>query len=201
MYNPTRDIIEKNIGPITGEYVVVYDLESPASRKLTELYREVLPEARYSEFGSPYAVEAHPERAEELKALLISLPADSLVVMIQTTNFRLSDFRVRLELGQHGVHCVEHNHLGYLEPAETETYIEALRYRTSEYTRATQRLDALRQAHDTGAIIAPTGERLVFGKLEEFRGNTGDYSESRIRGGTFPIGEAFSEAVDLSSVS
>jgi aminopeptidase len=201
MPHPVHDILHKNIWPITGEIVVMYDLESPLSCELTEAYRSALPDATYFQFGSPGAVEAHAENAEKLKAILIALPTDSLVVMIQSANFRLSDFRVRLELSQYGIHCIEHNHLGYLAPEESSTYIKALEYRTSKYVKKTAELERLRLTHTSGAIVSPSGERLEFGELEAFRGNTGDYSESRVRGGTFPIGEAFSEAVDLSSVS
>jgi hypothetical protein len=165
----------------------MYDLESPLSRELTEAYREALPHAAFYEFGSPGAVVAHAENAEKLKAMLIALPTDSLVVMIQSANFRLSDFRVRLELSQYGIHCIEHNHLGYLTPEQSPTYIRALEYRTPEYVSKTAELERLRLAHSSGTIVAPTGERLEFGALERFRGNTGDYSQDRVRGGTFPI--------------
>ncbi len=119
----------------------MYDLESPLSRELTRAYRTALPEATFYEFGSPGAVVAHAENAEKLKAMLIALPTDSLVVMIQSANFRLSDFRVRLELGQYGVHCIEHNHLGYLTLEQSPTYIQALEYRTPEYVKLTQELE------------------------------------------------------------
>ena len=37
--------------------------------------------------------------------------------------------------------------------------------------------------------------------MERARGNTGDYTHSEHKGGTFPIGEIFTEAIDLESVS
>ena len=45
------------------------------------------------------------------------------------------------------------------------------------------------------------GEFLTFGALEKIRGNTGDYTETVNKGGTFPIGEIFTEAVDLSDLN
>ena len=62
----------------------------------------------------------------------------SLVILVQSTNFRITDFRIRLELFQYGIHCIEHNHLGYYPDEQVTTYIRALQYRTPAYIEATK---------------------------------------------------------------
>ncbi len=52
---------------------------------------------------------------------------------MQSTSFRLSDFRIRLELFHRGIDVLEHNHLGYIPEEQFETFIDSLEYHTPEY--------------------------------------------------------------------
>ena len=54
---------------------------------------------------------------------------------MQSTNFRLSTFRIRLELFHLGIHVVEFNHLAYIQEGEFTTFATSLSYQTPEYTR------------------------------------------------------------------
>ncbi len=74
-------------------------------------------------------------QVEILKNELISLPAGSIVILIQSTNFRLSTFRIRLELFHLGIHVVEFNHLAYILESEFATFATSLSYNTPEYIR------------------------------------------------------------------
>jgi hypothetical protein len=74
-------------------------------------------------------------QVDSLKNELTSLPAGSIVVLVQSTNFRLSTFRIRLELFHLGIHVVEFNHLAYILDTEFDTFADSLMYRTSEYVR------------------------------------------------------------------
>jgi hypothetical protein len=76
---------------------------------------------------------AHEARVDSIKNELISLPKGSIAVLIQSTNFRLSTFRIRLELFHRGIHVIEHNHLAYIPEEQFETFIHSLEYRTPEY--------------------------------------------------------------------
>jgi hypothetical protein len=72
---------------------------------------------------------------EIIKNELIGLPADSIVILVQSTNFRLSTFRIRLELFHLGIHVVEFNHLAYILESEFATFATSLAYNTPEYVR------------------------------------------------------------------
>jgi aminopeptidase len=144
---------------------------------------------------------AHEAEIESVKNELISLPPGSIVVLIQSTNFRLSTFRIRLELFHRGIHVIEHNHLAYIPEEQFSTFISALQYRTPEYKKLEQAFSQAFSQADTVMIESVGGSRLTFGPLEPIRGNTGDYSSVENKWWTFPIGEVFTEAIDLSSVS
>ena len=146
---------------------------------------------------------------ESIKNELISLPKGSIVILIQSTNFRLSTFRIRLELFHLGIHVVEFNHLAYIPDGEIDTFIQSLAYRTPEYVRLERRfsdlieknnLDLTGQNPLTTRIESISWDILTFWALEKIRGNTGDYTNVTNKWGTFPIGEVFTEAMDLISV-
>ncbi len=142
---------------------------------------------------------------EDIKNALISLPAWSIVILVQSTNFRLSTFRIRLELFNLGIHVVEFNHLAYIPEWEFTTFITSLSYQTDEYVRQEWvirgLIDANNEAHWNTRIQSVNGEFLTFWSLENIRGNTGDYSGIANKGGTFPLGEVFTESVELSSLN
>ncbi len=138
---------------------------------------------------------------EILKNELISLPKWSIVVLVQSTNFRLSTFRIRLELFHRGIHVVEFNHLAYIPEAEFATFTSSLAYNTPEYVRLQNIIGSYTENSENTRVQSVNGDILTFWPLEKIRGNTGDYSAVENKGGTFPIGEVFTEARDLSSVN
>lgn len=171
-----RDILEKNIIVKPVKKVLIYDTQSGLARMMAEAYTEALgPDAVIYDFD-----QLEVEHVD-LKNTLIGLPAGSLVILVQSTNFRLTDFRIRLELFQHGIHCIEHNHLGYLPPTHYRTYIDALKYRTPDYVRCTNLLNEISSDGQGVAIVDRSGARLEFGPLELFRGNTGDYTQEAVK--------------------
>ncbi len=138
---------------------------------------------------------------EMLKNQLISLPKWSIVILVQSTNFRLSTFRIRLELFHLGIHVVEFNHLAYLKESEFNTFIASLSYNTPEYIRLQNVFQWLSEWVNYTRIISVNSDILTFWPLEKIRGNTWDYSISDNKWWTFPIWETFTEAIDLSSVN
>lgn len=173
--------------------LVVFDTRSELAVTLTSAYRRCLPSATFIDFDAvtPDAIFA------EFSKLA---PAD-LVVLIQSTNFRLEAFRIRVELFKRGFKVIEHPHLGRMPGAQADRYIESLAY-DPVYFRGVGH--ALKQRIDRAAcgVIDSGGERLVFGSpFEPAKLNVGDYSEINNVGGQFPIGEVFTEAQDLEAVN
>jgi aminopeptidase len=174
--------------------VVVYDLHCPLAETLHAAYRNNLPDARFIDFDSV--------EPSEVLAAFAQLAPSSLVVLVQSTNFRLDGFRLRVELFKLGLKVLEHVHLSRMQGEQCGHYIEALAYDSSYYRGVGRALKA-RIDNAPGAVVdSGNGARLVFDSpLESAKLNIGDYSEMNNVGGQFPIGEVFTEARDLEAVS
>lgn len=173
--------------------LVVYDTESPLALALTEAYRRCLPAATFIDF---YSV-----TPEAVKAAFELLAPSDLVVLIQSTSFRLDAFRLRVELFKQSLKVIEHPHLARMEGEEGVYYIESLAYDPVYYHGVGRSLKKLID-QASSAVVDSGGERLVFASpLESAKLNIGDYTEMTNVGGQFPIGEVFTEAQDLEAVN
>lgn len=176
----------------SAQVTVVFDRASELADVLTVAYRIALPNAQFIDF------EAHS--AEEVRSRLESLHAGDLVVLIQSTNFRMDAYRIRVELFKHGLKVIEHPHLARMPGEQVFIYLDSLAY-DADYYRHIGR--GLKKHIDAAprAVIDSGGAQLIFdGPLEDAKLNIGDYSEMKNWGGQFPIGEVFTEARDLSAV-
>jgi aminopeptidase len=206
-----RDILTLAIGHGGQSAVVVYDGRSELSVLLTEAYRRCLPAARFLDF------DAHPAAAV-LDALAPLLPSD-LVVLIQSGNFRLEAFRLRVELFKRGLKVIEHPHLVRMRGAEAAWYVDALAYDPAYYRGVGSALKARIDGAASATVFSGSrndgvggaarisgvpsdGEALVFSsRFEPAKLNVGDYRGMKNIGGQFPIGEVFTEARDLEAVN
>lgn len=138
---------------------------------------------------------------ESIKTELTSLPKGSIVILVQSTNFRLSTFRIRLELFHRGIHVVEFNHLAYIPENQFDTFFLSLLYRTDYYVRLESHFSWLVEKAEETKICSINGDTLTFWKLEKIRWNTGNYEHVENKWWTFPIGEVFTEAINLETVN
>ena len=194
------DEAEKNLRDIltiaiqhTQSAVVVWDGQCELSLALTQAYRRCLPDATFIDFDGV--------SADTVLAAFEKLSPGDLVVLIQSTSFRLDAFRLRVELFKRGLKVIEHPHLSRMPGIEALIYIESLAYDPVYYRGTGNALKARIDAADSG-IIDSGGEQLVFSAgFEPARLNVGDYSKMHNVGGQFPIGEVFTESKDLEAVN
>jgi aminopeptidase len=173
--------------------VIVYDAQCDLAMALTAAYRHCLPDATYIDFDTV--------TPEIILDAFKPLATSDLVVLIQTTSFRLEAFRIRVELFKRGLKVIEHVHLGRLPGTQALHYITSLAYDPAYYHIVGK---ALKQKIDQAkfGIVDSGGEKLVFASpFEDAKLNIGDYSGMRNMGGQFPIGEVFTEAQDLQAVN
>lgn len=250
-----HDILHKNMGYTNEKVYLLYDIESPLAKMLSEAYMSILPEnSETREFKNPpqplyrgglvnpenphtdaqnrvatthnivenekVGLNHHEQNGvitvegsdlerqqmndavvEDIKDSLISLPKWSIVILVQSTNFRLSTFRIRLELFHRGIHVIEHNHLAYIPEEQFETFFQAIQYRTPEYIRLHKSFAKKLENAQKTVIESFNGDKLFFGPVEKCRGNTWDYSDVENKGGTIPLGEVFTEAINLDDVN
>jgi hypothetical protein len=173
--------------------LVVFDSRTALSRALTKAYRRNLPDALFIDFDAMAPA--------DILATFSTLAPSDLVALVQSSNFRLDGYRLRVELFKLALKVIEHVHLGRMPGAQGEHYIEALAYDPAYYRGVGS---ALKQRIDvaTRAEVHGNGNVLVFDSpLEAAKLNVGDYSGMLNVGGQFPIGEVFTESRDLEAVN
>lgn len=178
--------------------VVVFDTASELASALTQAYRHCLPDAHFVDFDK--------HSPGEVLAVLAGLKASDLVVLVQSTNFRLEAFRIRVELFKRGLKVIEHPHLSRMIGAEVGYYIDALAYDPQYFRGVGEQLKTTINQAQSGCIDSGGNEfpeaRLIIGSaFESAKLNVGDYSEMPNVGGQFPIGEVFTEARNLEAVN
>jgi hypothetical protein len=172
---------------------VVFDARCDLSAALTQAYRRCLPRAKFIDFDAV--------SPEIIFAAFAQLSPLDLVVLIQSTNFRLEAFRIRVELFKRSFKVIEHPHLGRMQGEQALYYIESLAYDPLYFRAVGNALKARIDRAEFGAIDSG-GERLVFASsFEPAKLNVGDYTDMKNIGGQFPIGEVFTEAQDLEAVN
>ena len=204
--NATKELLDrakKNVADIIAKAIehkpeegalVIYDTENGLTNILTEAYRNALPNATFLDFNTM-------KSKEETIAEIDKMVAGDLVVLIQTSNFRLDDFRIRLHLFKQKFKVIEHNHLYRNSETVWDVYIDALAYDTDWYRGLGRRLQSKLASTDSLVITGKDATLTVTGGLESPKPNLGDYAGMENIGGTFPIGEVFTESLDFSKMS
>lgn len=174
--------------------LVVYDRRCALNEALTEAYRRSLPDGRFIDFDTV--------APEDVLAAFAELGQHDLVVLIQSTSFRLEAFRIRIELFKRGLKVIEHVHLSRMPGEQGLHYIASLAYDPAYYRGVGRALQARINAAPSAVVDSGAGALLRFDSpLEAAKLNIGDYSGMNNVGGQFPIGEVFTEAQDLEAVN
>ena len=173
--------------------LIIYDTQCPLAIALTTAYQRILPTAVYMDFETL--------SAKEILSAFKQLSPSDLVILIQSTSFRLNDFRIRVELFEQGLKVIEHPHLARMIGIECHYYIESLAYDPVYFRHVGWALKKRIDAAQSG-MIDSDGEHLIFASpFEPAKLNIGDYTGMKNIGGQFPIGEVFTEAKNLESVN
>jgi len=178
----------------THTALVIYDLNSPLSTLLTQAYKEALPEGIFIHFD-----ETMPE---SILSQIDTLQEGDFVALVQSRSFRLSAFRIRIELFKMKIKVAEHPHLGRMPSDEEIThYVNALAYDKAYFHHTGHTLkNMINEAK--GAVVHSGNEKLIYtGGFEAAKINIGDYTQMKNIGGQFPIGEVFTESTELTSLN
>jgi aminopeptidase len=194
----------KNIGDIlkiclefdnTGnsKALVVYDTQNGLTQIITQAYKNCLPNAKFIDFDQL--------SKEEVIAEFALMNPNDLVVQIQSMNFRLDDFRIRLHLFNQKLRVIEHLHLQRNKEDVWDVYVDSLSYDLSWYRIVGPKLQENLASTNTLEIYSKDAVLRVTAGLEIPKPNLGDYTGMENVGGTFPIGEVFTEAKDFASMN
>lgn len=177
----------------TQKAIVVYDKNSSLSSMLYLAYQAVLPQAIFINFD-----ETEPSVILET---LSSLQASDFVALIQSKNFRLDAFRIRVELFKRKIKVIEHPHLSRMKEEEIPSYIASLEYDVDYYRTVGPALKSKIDIATSGVVQCGNESLHYTSGFEPAKLNIGDYSQMPNWGGQFPIGEVFTEAKVLESVN
>jgi hypothetical protein len=189
-----KDILDLSIKYSTNERaVVIYDTQYGLTDILTSGYRATLPDATFINFDTC--------DKQEILDIFDTLKPNDLVVLIQSTNFLLNEFRIRLRLFEKQIKVIEHMHLVRNTPDVWDVYINALSFDKKWYHNTGHKLKNVLENTKELKINASGSQLVVHDGLEVPKLNIGDYEGMNNIGGTFPIGEVFTEAKDLSKMN
>lgn len=197
----TKDILEKNLKIYDlslkdKKIVLVYDLESELTKIVANWYIENLKNNK-----NAIIINIDEIDKEDLKNLLFWLEENSMVIMVQSRNFRLDEFRIRLNLKNSNIWCIEHNHLIYIKESEYETYLKAISYKWDFYERLSNNLKNRFEKWDKLEVFWPNGARLeITWGFEDMKQNTWNF-EIENRYWTYPVWENFTESKDFSKMN
>ena len=173
--------------------LVIYDTQSPLASILLHAYREVLPDARYLDIDQT--------TPEEILQAIHELQSRDLVVLIQSSNFRLNEFRFRIVLFERSLKTIEHLHLNRMSEDQYQTYIDALAYDPAYYRTYGPALKRALDGASRVEVFCPGTVLTYDSPMEEAKLNIGDYTGMKNIGGTFPIGEVFTEPKEWAGVN
>ncbi len=185
--------VEPSASSNSKKILIVYDEQTPLAQLISLAYKTILSYADQIVFNQ--------ENPQPVLQALESLNPDDLVILIQSTNFRLDAFRLRVHLFSRNIRVIEHPHLGRVGEDELKTYVESLAYDRNYYHHLAP---ALKKRLDVAKEVRLEGARqsLVYqGPFEEAKLNIGNYSHLKNVGGQFPIGEVFTELKDLNGLN
>lgn len=200
-FDATRDILEKNLHIFHEDIkdkriLFIYDLDSPLSRLISAWYiahLEKLPNAEIILFEE--------EKKEELKAKILELWKYDTNILVQTTNFRLEKFRIRMSLQQRDAAGIEHNHLWYMKESEIENYLRSISYKTPEFQKISDNLKNTIEWADTLKVVSKDWKEVnISWGFEEMMQNTGNFWLLN-RYATYPVWENFTESKIFENVN
>lgn len=163
-----------------GDIVVVHDNDSVLSKALMEEFKLAYPESTFHLF------------CEDTKSFLDSLEP-TMIVLIQSSSFRITKDRLRVDLCLKGHKVMEFVRLERIK--NVSVYLESLRFDSPRYRALGQWLSSLE-----GPIKIMNGDcTFTVPETDVWKYNDGYFNKLYSAG--FPIGEAFTEAKDLSSTN
>ncbi len=196
--------------------LVIFDRQYGLTNILTESYRKALGEMYGDNFKEKVKfLDFDKSNKEEILSKINNLKEKDLVVMIQTTNFRLDDFRIRLHLFSKKLKVIEHMHLNRNVEAVWDVYVNSLEYNREYYYNTAHAVknkidnskkliisSSVSEVKGGGdSVAAKSLELIVDGELEDAKLNIGDYDNMENIGGTFPIGEVFTESKEIKNMN
>ncbi|CAF0987239.1 unnamed protein product [Rotaria sordida] len=176
---------------------ILYDEDVELTQILTAAYADIANEHTNIDFTN-----FNQHTADDILAHLATLKANDCVILIQSQQFRLNEYRIRLELFKRNIKTIEHLHLNIIKPKEYKNYVESLAFSPVKYRDLALRIKDKLDKCQKVLVECQDGSQCEYtGGMNDCKLNIGDYKGMSGIGGTYPIGEVFTESRDLSKVN
>lgn len=181
---------------INNKTILIYDLNSTLSNLISHWYIFNLNWKYNSEI---YLFDE--SKVDFYKNLLLWLNKNDTVILVQSTNFRMENFRIRILLQQKWISCIEHNHLSYIKENNIINYLNSINLDYNKIDILSNKLKSKFDIAEKLEVISRSWKKfIVKWWFEDMKRNSWIYNiDSRYA--TFPAWENFSEAKDFLKVS
>ncbi|KAL0480583.1 hypothetical protein AKO1_002444 [Acrasis kona] len=199
--NNVKNILNKSVlfNADQNKMLVLHDERSDISKILARAYKDAVSTDCIA------SIDFDKTKPEDIKNFINNLKQKDLVVCVQTSPFHLNDYRLRLELFNRNLKNIEHVHLGLLSQNQYQTYINSLSFDPTVVGPLARKLKDLIDLGSKFTVTSGFGDHtctLEYNtKMESALLNLGDYTGMANVGGTFPVGEVFSEPKELTNVN
>jgi hypothetical protein len=116
---------------------ILYDEDVELTQIITAAYGDMINEHSNIEFTN-----FNHHTADDILAHLATLKAHDCVILVQSQQFRLNEYRLRLELFKRNIKTIEHVHLNIIKSDEYQNYIESLAFSPVNYRDLALRIKA-----------------------------------------------------------
>lgn len=180
-------------------FLILYDTESELSTILKSAYYTAVSQLGHSVDAFDFYKFSEEELIFDIDNYYVK---GDVIIMLQSSSYRVSKFRWRNELCQRGLKVLEHGHLGKIKENEIQNYFNSMIY---DYDWQKQVADFLEDKIKKSSkidIISENGSIVSYTGLMDFcTRNIGEFEEQTNWGSRFPIGELITESLDLSTLN
>ena len=132
LHEKLKNILEKNYQVQPPKHILlVYDTQCKLSSLLAAAYQEAIKPYPHQSIDFDNV----PERY--ILDAFAQLPANSLVILVQSGSFRMTKYRLRADLFRQGHQVIEHARLSFNAEDQIGNYIDSLNYDTPYYLNKT----------------------------------------------------------------
>ena len=180
-------------------FLILFDTKTDLSQVLKDAYYNAVTQLGHS-------VDAYDfykfEEQDLINDIYEHYVKGDVVIMLQSSSYRVSKFRWRNELCQRGLKVLEHGHLHKIQENEIETFFNSLTYDYQHQKEITDYLEEKINLCKNITFINQDGSKLEYsGPMDKCIRNIGEFEEQTNWGSRFPIGELISESLDLSTLN
>ena len=194
------DILKKDYKiSVSNRVLILFDLDS----KLSKIMKEGFSKACEKLANSFDLVDYNTTTAEDIfEDIDWNFKKDDIVVLIQSSSFRVTKFRLRNDLCSRGLKVVEFSHLKKVKEEEFQTFANSIEYQSDHYQRLSDELVERLGKCESITMISENGQEARYeGKMDFTVRNDGDYEGNNNYGSRYPIGEVLTEAIDLTCLN